>query len=183
MANLLAPDTGNYTIGKGSVYFTPTGGAKRHLGNVPSVAFQLQTTKLDHFSSQSGVKKKDKTVVTEVTGTLDMTLEELNLENVQLALLGGDIAPNNSTEGAGNLGFIIGAVTEKTGEIEVVMSNEVGPKWTYIYPNCSIQPSNAVDFIGDAWATLPLSVDVLSHDFGGGVTGFGQAIQQDSATG
>lgn len=182
MADLLTPNTGNYTIGKAEVFFTKSGGSKRHLGNVSAAAFQLATDTLDHFSAMAGIKKKDKTATLQITGTLDMTLEEFNIDNVRLALFGGAVAADTSTEGDGDLGFVIGAVSEVTGEIEIKMTNDVGPKWTYIYPNVSMKPSGALDVIGDNWASMSLSADVLTHDYGSGVIGFGKAIQQGSAT-
>ena len=67
------------TLGRGEVYFDPfttdtnRTGEFKYMGNTPAVALAASTTKLDHFSSDRGLRVKDKSVVLEVnyTGTLE----------------------------------------------------------------------------------------------------------------
>lgn len=181
MADIIAPSVNNYQIGKANVYFTPVGGARRHVGNVPSANFEIAPDKLDHFSSMAGIKKKDFSAVLSVTGTLTLTLEEINADNLALALLGSDPAADNTTEGDGNIAFIIGAVESVSGRVEVIGSNDVGPKWTYDFPSVTFTPSNAVDFIGEDFSGLQIEGDVLATTIDGTV-GFGKAVLQQSAT-
>lgn len=181
MADLIAPSTGNLQIGKANIYFTPVGHARRHIGNVPTGTFELAIDKLDHFSSMSGIKKKDFSATLSVTGTLTLSLEEMNVENLALAMLGDTPAADNSTEGDGNIGFIIGEVESVTGRIEVIGSNDVGPRYTYDFPSVTFTPSKAVDFIGEDFTALELTGDVLAVTIDGKV-GFGKAILQTSGT-
>lgn len=86
----LTPNPDNYTLGRGIVYFDkkdPTTGlyeGERDLGNAPAFTFSIDITSLEHFSSRSGLKAKDKRVITEVTPKFSFTLDEPNAENFAL---------------------------------------------------------------------------------------------------
>lgn len=164
MAELVSPNVLNYAVFKGEVYFTPTGGARRHMGNATVFSMEPTVTKLDHFSSMTGIRSKDKTVVTEKSFTLSITLEEMTLSNFKIALLGGDIGADsvNTTEG-GLQGFEIGAETSTNGVIEFFGTNEVGPQYDMRLYSVELSPDGAVEFIGDNdWANVALTGDVLA---------------------
>ncbi len=177
MAELTSPNVNNYGVLKGNVYFTPSGGGtRRHLGNAPQFQIELGVDKLDHFSSMTGVKTKDQSIVLEKTCTLTMVLEEITLKNLQLALLGGAIASDTDTTNGGLQGFEIGAVAQNNGVIELIGSNDVGPKYVMTLYSVNLAPDGAIDFIGDDWAGLQITGDVLA------VNGsFGRIDLQDSA--
>lgn len=90
----LTPNPDNYTLGRGVIYFdrkdSVTGlyDGERDLGNAPAVTFSIDLTTLEHFSSRSGLKAKDKRVVTEVTPKFSFTLDEPNAENYALLTMG-----------------------------------------------------------------------------------------------
>lgn len=93
----LAPNTENYLLGRGKIYFgkfdadgVSTG--LLDLGNAPAFNISIETDKLDHFSSRSGLKTKDKSVILEVTPSVSFTLDEINIENLKLAFLGDTVA-------------------------------------------------------------------------------------------
>lgn len=182
MAEFMSPNVGNYQIAKGNVYFTPTGGTKRHMGNAPSVTFQIEAEKLDHFSSMAGIKKKDFSPTVQTTGTLKLTLEEVTLENLQIALLGDAIVTDNSTDGDGDLSFHIGANESVTGLIEIVGSNDIGPKLTNIFFDVTLTPDDAVAFIGEDYTGLSITGDCLAQSIGGNKTAYGKTILQQSGT-
>jgi hypothetical protein len=56
-----------------------------HVGNCPTFEFQAKVTQLDHYSSMTGVKVKDFTAVTEISGSLTMVLEEFSARNMGFA--------------------------------------------------------------------------------------------------
>lgn len=178
MVEPVSPSTDLYHIGKANVYFTPkTGGTRRHLGNVPELTFQIETEKLDHFSSMAGIKKKDFSATVSSTATVTLSLEEISLENLRLALLGGSIGTDSSTEGDGLQGFEIGAVESFTGEIECIGSNDVGQKVTILLYEVTLTPSDAVSFIGEDYTVLSLTGDCLAKTVGGD-TSFGKVLLQ-----
>ncbi len=89
----LSPNPDNYMLGKGKLYIAKLDADGASLGeadcgNVTAVSVTATVDKLDHFSSQSGVKQKDKTVITQVASTFKFTGDEITIENLCLFLLG-----------------------------------------------------------------------------------------------
>jgi hypothetical protein len=87
-----SPNTDNYTLGKGVVFFDQlvsgvyTG--ERDLGNAPEFNFSIAIEKLEHYSSRGGLKAKDKEIISQITPSLAFTLDEINKENIALLTLG-----------------------------------------------------------------------------------------------
>ena len=88
----LSPNTENYTLGKGVVFFDQLISSEyqgeRDLGNAPAFTFNIALEKLEHFSSRGGLKAKDKEVISQITPGLAFTLDEINKENLALLTLG-----------------------------------------------------------------------------------------------
>lgn len=88
------PNVENYTLGRGALYWDPwdstnlTYTGERALGNAPEVSINMNATFLDHYSSLSGFKAKDKTVVNELAPQITFTLDELVSDNWQLLVFG-----------------------------------------------------------------------------------------------
>lgn len=88
----IAHDPNNYSLGKGVIYFDKLNSdgyeGERDLGNSPSFNSSVALDKLDHYNQRSNIRAKDKTVVLEVTPTVSFTLDEINVENVELMFMG-----------------------------------------------------------------------------------------------
>lgn len=86
------PNTDNYTLGKGVVFFNQKVSeiyqGERDLGNAPAFTFNIALEKLEHYSSRGGLKAKDKEIISQVTPGLAFTLDEINKENMALLTLG-----------------------------------------------------------------------------------------------
>lgn len=88
-----SPNTDNYTLGKGIVYFdlldADTGEytGERDLGNATELSYSLATEKLEHYSSRGGLRAKDKEVISQITPSLKFTLDELSEANLALLTL------------------------------------------------------------------------------------------------
>lgn len=100
-----APSTDNYLVGKGKVYFdrfdddgNSTG--ELDLGNDPSFALTPDNEMLEHFSSMEGIKKKDKSAVIASNLNGKFTLDEINIDNLAIALYGDGV--QYLTQGDGN---------------------------------------------------------------------------------
>lgn len=84
----------NYTLGKGKLYFarflpgTTTPEGERYIGNTPEFNVTMSETKLDHFSSDSGVKQKDDSVSLQVDRTGSFTTDNISVENLALFFSG-----------------------------------------------------------------------------------------------
>ena len=83
---------GNYTLGRGKLYFVREGEANqagtRYLGNSPEVNVNVEVEDLDHFNSDMGIRTKDDTITLEVTRSGTFTLDDINMENMALFFLG-----------------------------------------------------------------------------------------------
>ena len=171
--SLSSPNIGNYYIGRGSVYIQLLGESSyTHCGNSPQFEFQAKTTQLDHYSSMTGVKVKDFTAVTEISGNLTMVLEEFSARNMGFALLGLPINSGGSPlEELETVDIFADPVIY--GSVQFIGANDVGPQWTTTFPLVSIKPSKAVAFIGNAYGTIDLMGDVLYDRLSGG---FGTAV-------
>lgn len=148
-----SPNTDNYTIGKGIVTFDRAdGGSPRDVGNCPSFKLTPALTKLDHFSSRAGTKKKDKSVVTESAFTLSMQLDEITDENLALAMM-GDVPSGGS--------FDLMAVSEISGTVSFTGTNDVGSLITWS-GEVSFIPKEGVDLISDGWMVITLEGECLA---------------------
>lgn len=90
----MALSYGNQTLGRGKLYVatfvtgTHTATDWRYLGNSPSFSLNIQSDKLDHFSSDAGVRVKDKSVVLQTNRTGNLVLDDINNENLALFFFG-----------------------------------------------------------------------------------------------
>jgi hypothetical protein len=176
--SLLSPNIGNYYIGKGLVSLKLLGESSYvACGNCPTFEFLAKVTQLDHYSSMTGVKVKDFTAVTELSGSLTMVLEEFTARNMGFALLGlptGGPSPTPDTIDIFSDPIIYGAV-------KFVGENDIGPKWTVTFPLVSLKPNKALALIGSQWGTIDLLGDVLFDHTSGGF-GTATVTQPNSPT-
>lgn len=171
MVDIVGPH--NYFIGKGVVSFKKTGDADfRDMGNATEVSFTPTIEQLDHFSSRAGVRVKDRTVVIEKSGTVNLVLEEWMVENLALALL-GDVEEN--TEGLSVIDIFASAAVE--GELKILGTNEVGPKWDYHFLKVSFIPGESLGLITDEWGPINLNGEVAAVEVSTGVFQFGTATR------
>ena len=84
----------NYTLGRGELFFArrdpATGvlGGFRYIGNTPEVNLTAEEEKLEHFSSDKGVRVKDATVTLQVNYTGTISCDNIDVDNVALFFLG-----------------------------------------------------------------------------------------------
>jgi len=102
------PNTGDYTLGRGIVYESaidtttekPDDGGWRDLGNATEFNVSIETEKLEHKSSRTGLQVVDKEVVLSQKMTVNFSLDELNDENVA-SFLSGETAVHTNVAIAG----------------------------------------------------------------------------------
>lgn len=166
-----SPNALNYFIGKGTLSWTPDGGAARDLGNVPEFEVTPEIETLDHFSSRSGIRSKDRSVVIQTGGTARIVLDEITPENLVMLLMGD--TPAAPTTG-GNLEFDILAVSEFRGALAFTGTNDIGNRFSVNLPLVSFKPSGGFNFISeDDWASIELTGEILRH----ATLGFGTVVQ------
>jgi len=161
-----SPNIGNYVVGRGIGYVklippsTSPDVAYVDAGNITEFTFQVKPTRLEHYSSRVGVRKKDLVVVTEVAATLTMILEEFTARNLGMAVLGNRTSP-------------ITILSEPLiyAAFKFVSTNVVGPQFTYEFPVCLFTPSKAISLLptgSGTWGAMDFDCDVLFDDVSGG---------------
>lgn len=99
-------NTNDYNLGRGKVYFADLVSSKpnayRFLGNAPEFNISVEVETLEHESSQSGLKVTDKEVVISQKVNLNLTLDELNFENLSTFLAG---TTSSFTNGGAETGY------------------------------------------------------------------------------
>jgi hypothetical protein len=157
-----APSVDNYFIGKGIIKFKPDSTSTFvHLGNCPEIEWTPGIDKLDHFSSMAGVRVKDRAVIREKSATIRIVLEELNPDNLGLALMGAVADP---VAPATTYTIDILSLSEIRGALRFISANDLenGPRVQYDWPIVSIIPSSSINLISDEWASMEITADVLA---------------------
>ncbi|HET7376546.1 MAG TPA: hypothetical protein VFK30_07550 [Anaerolineae bacterium] len=123
------------------------------LGNCTSFIYTPDVQKLDHFSSQQGIRVKDLSVVTQLGATIKMILDEINEFNLSLFVL----AEGNTTGSMGGL-----TKTDLEGTLTFTGTNSVGSQVTFT-GLVQFQPGGDFNMITENdWQTIPLNAEVLS---------------------
>ena len=94
--SFFAPNVENYTLGKGVPFFSRlispgVFDAERDLGNAPTFSINVDIENLEHFSSRSGINRKDLEVVSQISPNVSFTLDEINADNLELIFLGTSV--------------------------------------------------------------------------------------------
>ena len=63
----------------------------KDMGNVVTATDEQGVDVLDHFTSRSGTRRKDRSLVREITDEILLTLDELNAENIRMMFRSGDV--------------------------------------------------------------------------------------------
>ena len=159
----MAASIDNYTVGKGIVSFKPTGGASYvDMGNCTEFEFTPEIEKLDHFSSREGVRTKDKSVVLQKSGTVRLVLDEWSVDNLKLAVLG-----SSAVVGGADVIQIFDE-SSVSGSLKFTGTNDIGPKYEWIFSAVDFIPSSALNLISDEWGTIELTGEcaAVSGSFG-----------------
>lgn len=146
-----APNVKNYTIPRGTAVFTPTAGSPITLGNITQFRYSADVTKLDHFSSQAGIRTKDRSVVTQLGATIAMIVDEINEDNMALFLL--------ADTGTSSLGGLTN--TNFEGTLVFTGTNDIGSQ-VNLTAKVQLQPGGEINLITENdWMNIPLNAEVL----------------------
>lgn len=155
-----SPSTALYTLGKGILYIAewvgetpPNSGDYTDVGNSPKFDVTVTEDTLEHYSSRSGTKVKDKSVIVETGYTLAFQLEEMSVNNLK-TFLKATLSGTN----------VLRANTALTREhaLKFVSDNPAGPNEKWEFWRCKLKPGGAFSLIDDKWTTLSFTAEGLA---------------------
>lgn len=153
-----SPNTTLYTLGRGVLSIgewsgTNPPGSLTDVGNCPKMEVEVTEEKLNHFSSRTGLRQKDKSVVLETGFTLNFDLDEISVLNLQTYL---------KARLSGSNVLLANMVTGMEHQIKFVSDNSVGPNETWDFWRLELSPNGAFSLIGEEWSTLSFTGEGLS---------------------
>lgn len=156
-----SPSTENYSLGKGVLEIGEWSGATPpqypagyiDVGNCPEFTVEVTESVLDHFSSRSGIKMKDKTITLETGYTVKFKLDEMSVKNLQMFL--------RATLSGQNV-LLANTALSKEYALRFTADNPVGPNETWAFWRCKLKPDGAFSLIGDDWQSMGLSGEGLA---------------------
>jgi hypothetical protein len=157
LPNVNSPAIGNYLVGRGFLSMKLQGESTfQDMGNCTRFTFQPSPTRLDHYSSRFGVRKKDLTIVTQLDAKLTMTLEEATVRNMAIQCMG---APLES----GHDSVFVMSQPLFYASLQFTATNSVGPQWNALFPLVLLSPTAAFQLIAEGsgnWATMEVEGDI-----------------------
>jgi hypothetical protein len=153
MVDIVSPSTDLLQVGKGIAVFKPVGSTVFYdMGNAPEIEMTPASEKLDHFSSREGTRIKDLSITIEKTAELRIVLEEFQSQNLAMLLL-GDVDNSDPEFPIIN----IGTQNKVSGEFRFYGQNDVGPKYTVIFPSVDMLPSGSLNLISDEFGQMEVT--------------------------
>jgi hypothetical protein len=155
------PNVANYFIGRGNVYTAAVDSTSwAHIGNCPKFSVAPSMDILQHFSSTAaGGRVLDDSQLNTKSCKLTINCDELHAESLMLAL--------GATDMGSGLYRMKSDIIYRAVKLEG--TNSKGPKVQVILPKVLFRTESDIDFIGEAYMSLPLVGDVLFYPktFGG----------------
>lgn len=152
-----SPDTSLYELGKGIVYIAEFAagvpGMYKDVGNCSKFDVEVTEESLDHFSSRSGTRKKDKTAILETGYTLSFDLDEISVLNMQMVLKAG--VQNGHV-------LLANTALDKEYAIRFESDNPVGQNKKWEFWKCKLTPAGPISLISDDWQKLSFTGDGLT---------------------
>lgn len=159
---MINPNVALYTLGKGILYIadynsacpTPTWS---DLGNCPRLEVEVTEEKLDHFSSRSGARNKDRVVVLETGYNINFDLDEISQRNLQIFL---------KAQLVGTTLLRANMVLDSEYQLRFVSDNPTQPRSNEVWEfhRCRLSPGGAFSLISDEWSALSFNGEGLSDD-------------------
>jgi hypothetical protein len=174
----LSPNVENLQVGKGIISFMKQGATEyRDLGNVNSMIITPEVETLEHFSSRTGIKTRDRLVTLQQKASVKIVMEEMTAQNIALMVYGTvDLAAVD-----GPMIEIFGA-TDVRGKLKFEGANALGPQMEVILDNVSWTPSGDLQMISDEWNSMEVTGAILPSEEAGPRFGKFGTIQIKNST-
>jgi hypothetical protein len=155
-----SPSTSLYQLGRGVVSIGEWNGTTppasyTDVGNSPRFEVEVTEETLDHYSSRSGTRLKDKTVIVETGYTLNFDLDEISIKNLQMFL-------KATLSGAKSHILLANTVLDKEYAVKFDSANPAGPDETWEFWRAKLSPGGPFSLIGDEWSLITFSAEGLA---------------------
>jgi len=176
--SLTSPNAFNYYAGGGSVKIQrPSDTMQNDAGYVQAFEVTPKATILDHFNARTGIRQKDMSIVSEISGELAMTMEEWTATNMSLVLMGAetDVTGTATAVTATIQIFTLGV---QLCHVTFTGFNTAGPQWTVDLPTVQVSPSKTLQFISETkWGQIDVTGAILGvYDSKSNTFNFGTAV-------
>jgi hypothetical protein len=156
-----SPSTTLYTIGRGVLSIgewtgdTPPTDPSGYtdVGNCPRFEVEVTEEKLDHYSSRSGTRLKDKSVILETGYTINFDLDEISVANMKMFL--------KATLSGSNV-LLANTVLDREFAVKFVGDNPAGPNEKWQFWRVQLSPGGAFGLIADEWSVMSFTGEGLS---------------------
>jgi len=164
-------NTSDYTVGMAYVFIHPTTGslglasidaqiasASYHthfcVGNTTNVEIAPDITYLDHFVSINGERRKDKTVTTTKSISVNFTFDQINATNIKRFFYGVQGTAASPT-------FVVNASPTKEFSAQIYFTTQVGRDLIYKIPKATLKADGNLAFNSEDWMSANMMLDVL----------------------
>ena len=144
MADLAAPNPGNYTFGAHSLLI-----AGVDLGNVVNANVAVTVEELSHFSARSGEDVEDASVIRRLRFEVSVTLDEPNKANMFRFFM---------ADSTGKVGM---ASTASTTAVFAGIP-VVGNAFSWAIPKCYVRPNGNFGYNKDDWSQFELVLKLVA---------------------
>lgn len=161
----------NLVLGRGKVFFAPypknqvTGGIKGYFGNTPTMTLAQTNTQLDHYSSEGGLKIKDKSILLQTDMKITFDCDNINYGNLALWFGGNneEALPADAPSDIGTM-QVVGSADAVYGALFFESDNPVGDNNNFWWPYVLLMPNGNFALKGDAWQTMSFTAEALKRD-------------------
>lgn len=152
----------NYTLGRGILsiakWANGAPGSYQDIGNCSKLELAIKVDKLEHYSSRSGLRVKDKVVTVEAGYSGTFELDEIAADQLALYVMG-------TVEGTTIHGL---QSVDQVYALRFMEDNASGPNYQWDFWCCLVQPTGNFGLITEkAWASLQYSfegmADTVNH--------------------
>lgn len=148
-------DTKHHRLGRGILHIAEfvggTPGEYEDMGNCPGIDLTINEESLEHKSSRSGLRTKNKTTTLEVGYSLEINCDTASRQNLTRFLRGKQVGPR-----------ILGLqAADKKYALKFVEANpeEEGEEYTWYFRKVKLTPSGSLALIGDEYQAMSFTAE------------------------
>jgi len=171
----------NYTLGMAELTFWDKNLDKVwHIGNIVATSLSPEITFLDHFTVNNGVRKKDRSLITQKAVAINFTFDEITGTALRHFLLGTVSGSDNPSIDAWTI-FPMEA-GEIKGSAVLEFNTQYGRDWTWSIPSAAFKPDGTFDFNAEDWMTAKGILEVLQAEDTNSATPYGWLSMDEAWT-